>query len=333
MMRVARDDVSRPAFVFAGGQMWFGNPQDRERPGRTAKRVPMKRSWLTGACWGRARLVVLGSVLGVAGCSRHVDQKPAPVRTPSRGTGVVVEISAAEFFLGTVLESGRDGLRVQRTLDGAVVRVPLEDVYTLPSAPSALRPNDYGICEVLRGQWGACQILSQVGDEMEIRDGSGESHRIAATRVLAPTGVTELNLRRYFEKSELLRQFWAGAKAAGRPRRPAGWSPASRRPVLGERGTQWFDATVVDVRKRRVVVRWDADGTQTDLAPTAVAPQPPSCGSPEKGRYALLRPAGPAMPWSPVLVVAVSSVDAQVRDERQESHGVLGRDLCPLGEP
>jgi hypothetical protein len=244
-----------------------------------------------------------------------------------------VEVSAAEFFEGTVLESNKDGLRVQRSLDGAVVRVPSEDVYSLPPAPSAVHIKDFGICEVLQAQWAACQILSQVGDTAEIRDGRGETRHLTTTRILAPTGVTELNLRRYFEKSELARQFWADANEAGRPRRPVGWSPASRRSVLGERDGQWFDASVVDVRKKRVVVRWDSDGTQTDLAPSAVAPQPPACGNPEKGRYALLRPAGPATPWRPVLVVAVATVDAQVKDEHQEQHAVLSRDLCPLGGP
>ncbi len=249
--------------------------------------------------------------------------------TIERGAQVLVETAAAEFRTGTVLTNERDGLRVQWSTDGQVTRVHPEDMYRLPPESSPV-VGAFAVCELGARGWTACRMLGQIEGQLRVSDAEGGEHRLAAHQVVAPTAVTELNLRRHFERVGVLRAFLDGVQAAGAPRAPLGYRPQARRPVLAWRDGRWYDARVVEVERHRVMVRWEADQSSTELGLDAVVPHPPSCGMPEKGRYALLRPSGPGAPWAPVLVVQLASVDAQVKDERQELRSALVRDLCPL---
>jgi len=277
---------------------------------------------------GRGGAVVLGLCF-CASCFERPAEKPQATAIPERGASVLVESSAAEFRTGTVLGSERDTLRVQWSRDGEVMRVRPEDTYALPPLSTPV-VGGFAICELSAGNWAGCRVLGQLGPQLRVSDAEGREHRLDSPQVVPPTAVTELNLQRYFERVGLLRAFADAVRAAGAPRAPVGYRPQSRRQVLAWRGGHWYDARVIDVERHQVTLRWESDQTEGVVPLDAVVPPPPSCGFPEKGRYALLRPSGPSSPWIPVLVTQISTVEAQVKDERQELRAVLARDLCAL---
>jgi ribosomal protein L24 len=276
-------------------------------------------------CWG----VVSESSVA---CNRTEGpaQGDAGVRPIARGDRVVVEQAAAQFYEGQVLEVMEDRLRVQ-TIEGQQSKtVALPDVYRLPPPPGALQPSELAICSPAERRWLPCRVQRTDAAIVIVADAEGKSHRLQRERVIVPTAVTALNLRRHFERAQRRAQFVAAVKSAGRPKIPRGWRPAPRERVLGYRGVGWYSATIHELDDDALYVKWTADGRVTELRSENVIPEPPHEPGPQRGHYALARPLTPAKPWQPVRVHSVKGDVVVVSDADGARQSLPSRDLVPL---
>ena len=65
--------------------------------------------------------------------------------------------------------------------------------------------------------------------------------------LLAPSALTELNLKRYFARSEAEQVFAHAAERAGDPRPEPGWRPALHERLLVKIGADWFTGYVREI--------------------------------------------------------------------------------------
>ena len=240
---------------------------------------------------------VLATALSGVGCSHKTDPVIAPAETLMRGDRVVVELMAADFFEGRVLDVQGAKLKLQRSDSGDILQVGKADVYRLGNAPPRLSTNDYAVCELSPHRWQSCRVLRVKPDGFSVVDTDGREFGLGVAQLLAPTGLSEMNVRRRFEDVARRRSFTESVSSAGTPRKIPGWSPAPRRLVVAERNGRWYGAQVTEVDDERVVLRWDGQKDLTDLPRSSVMPQPPACGMPQRGDRALRRPSGHGAPW------------------------------------
>ncbi len=290
---------------------------------------------MTGGNFVAWRVVALvGLLTAIAACSRDPEARRKLVDHPERGDRVLVEATAAEFFEATVLDHQGGVLHVQRTADGSSLHVQISDVYRLPPAPVHPAAGQLVICRTAEGRWSACRVreVTELGRSIPVVDVDGHEFRLKPADVLLPEGVTRLNLERRFLRAKERRDLLEEVDRSGGLRRPPQWQVAPGQRILAERQGAWFDATVTDVEKDRVVVRWEADGSVTDLDLSSIVPGPPVCGNPQSGRFALCRPRGAATAWEVVRVTHLDASDAKIRDLEGRVRTVTVRDLCPLGQ-
>lgn len=278
------------------------------------------------------RYFLMGVAIFELGCSRKSEPVVRVIDTMKRGDRVVVEPLSAEFFEGQVLEVLEAKIKLQRTDSGDIVQVGKGDVYRLGETKPRLSPNDLGICEMKPHRWQSCRVLRSTADGFYVATTEGSEQDLRASQVLAPTGLSELNIRRRFAEVARRRSFEAAVASASIPRRVPGWVPAPRRMVVAERNGRWYGAQITEVDDDRVVLRWDGQKDLTDLPKTAIMPQPPACGVPQRGDRALRRPSGHGAPWVPVVVVAVDGGEVTVENIDRVRIVVDIRELCPMGE-
>jgi hypothetical protein len=273
------------------------------------------------------------TLLLLVGCSRTKDAPTVAVETVKRGDRVVVEPTAADFFDAQVLEVLGAKVKLQRSDNGDILQVGKGDVYRLSGGQPHFNANDFAICEFALHRWQSCRIRRALGNGFSVVDTDGTERELNSMQLLAPTGLSEMNIRRKFEETARRRSFADAVSSAGVPRRVPGWGPAPRRLVIAERNGHWYGAQVTEVDDERVVLRWDGAKDLTDLPKNSVMPQPPACGVPERGDRALRRPSGHGAPWVPVVVVGVDGGEVTIENIERVRLVVDIRELCPLGEP
>ena len=282
----------------------------------------------------RLRVVPLLALFATAGCRGKSESAAhaSDARTVARGDLVVVERAAAEFFQGRVLSSSGGSLKVQTSEDGEPVMVAASDAYRIPPVPHAFSPGDPAICSEQDARWVACRIRRAVGNQFEVDLGGTEEKILDAHRVLAPSEVTVLNLKRYFEAVESRRRFEETARAAGAPARPPAWLPEAGEPVIARRDGDWYSARVlVPLEHRGVRVVWESDEHPESLPADAVVPAPPGQRLVLRGEFAMTRPRSPSMPWERVRVDATGPEEAVVVGIDGQRRRVGIRRLVPLG--
>jgi hypothetical protein len=277
--------------------------------------------------------LVLGLSVG-CGCARK-EPEPDAVGRPTfrRGEVVVVERVAAEFAEARVLSVTDRHLKVQGLEDGEPVTVSRSDAYRI--GRGAPRAGTFGICRAgtRPGRWQGCRIVRSAGASVVAAFAGGrEDETLPAERVIVPSAVTALNVRRFLEMGEARRAFSEAVAHAGTPQRPAGWNPEAREPVVARRGGRWYSANVdapVEDGGARVV--WLGGEHAEVVGRDSVVPVPPFAHSFVPGEFALARAGTLGEPWRPVRIDAVGPDEAVVSEQSGASERLGIRSLVPLG--
>jgi hypothetical protein len=275
-------------------------------------------------------LIFAGLALASACRSKGDDgaRDPAPQRALERGDHVVVEASAAEFFEARISEVRGDELRVQAIAGKQSQLVATSDVYRIPAsgAPPAA---GLAICRVADARWIGCRVDGKSAERIRVTDWSGASHELGADRVLSPTPLTELNLKRAFEQRARQSEFTAAVQRAGRPHAPVGWRPQPRQRVIARDGKAWYAAKIHEIEDERLHVAWKADARITDLPKTEVVPEPPHGAPIARGAIVLVRPETEFDAWMPLRVQA-SGNEIIVENADGDRRTVTLNDVVPL---
>jgi hypothetical protein len=286
---------------------------------------------LDPARWTAAVLVAL-ALCGFLGCRERPQPGAEAGKEPqiSRGEHVVVEPSAAEFFEARVIEIAPNELRVQAVSGGESRRVAPGDVHRITAL--AAPPTGIAICRKSPARWVACRVDEVRARRVSAVDLAGGQLSISTDDVLAPSGVTELNLRHAFRGSERRIEFETAVARAGSPSAPQGWRPSPRERVLARDGRAWYSARIHEIEDERLHVRWQTDERISELTYADVVPEPPYRGTPARGAIVLVRPSLAAQAWAPMRVQQ-SGVDLVVEDAQGEKKTVAARDVVPLARP
>jgi hypothetical protein len=272
------------------------------------------------------------SALSTSCRSRGTTKPPrdAPVAF-ARGDIVVVERASAEFFQARVLSVAESTLRVQTSEDGEPLVVSRSDAYRVPPPLHPFSPADPAICASPNTHWSACRISRDEPSGLTVLLDTGAELHVDRSTVLAPSGVTALNIVRHFDTMEALRRFDIEARAAGLPARPAGWIPERREPVIAGRMGEWFSAHVVELLEDGGVrVVWDGDN-RTDAVPgDRVVPAPPVSRGQPRTAFALSRPSTVSQPWERVRIEALGPDQAVVVGADGAKRRLEVRGLVPL---
>lgn len=243
----------------------------------------------------------------------------------------MVESAAAEFFQGRVLSVSGETLKVQSADEGEPVVVSRSDAYRVSGTrSSAISPGE-AVCNDAPDKWHACRVETVDGEGGVVRLVSGARARLDGARVLSPTAVTALNVRRLFERLDATRQFSESARHAGEPESPRGWIPERREPVLARRGDEWFSAHVESLQSDGgVVVRWEGDEHPEVVTSKFVVPIPPFARTFARGEFVLIPPPSKGDRWRRVRIEAVGADEAIVVGDTPERIRISVRELVPL---
>jgi hypothetical protein len=243
---------------------------------------------------------------------------------------VVVEPEAARFFEARVLAVEASHLRVQRVAGGDTTMVATGDVYRLPPAPHPFGDGELAICRARESRWVGCRVEHASGTKIVAHDAESERLELDPSHVLVPNPVTELNLRRHFERASRRSEFQRAVASAGSPSAPPNWRPAVRDRVVVRDETGWYSATVQEIDDDDVAVAWKSDQRVTKVARTSIVPEPPNVQPLRGGQFALLRPDGPAQPWRPVRIESARAGELVVIDVNEQRRSPTPRDLLLL---
>ena len=285
------------------------------------------------------RLLVLLPLLPVfglflSGCAkREPAPSPEPQPTVQRGDLVVVEATAAHFFEGRVLAVEGRRLRVQ-TADGTdSVSVALSDAYRLP--PPLYQPKIGGFAVCSRNDaWLPCRIDGVAPPSLTASDATGTSFVLDSSHVLAPSPLTELNLKRYFARQEADLEFKRNVASAGEPKLQPGWHPSKHERVLAKVGAEWFTAYVQELEKDGVAVTLAGSRTATTLPQASLAAEPPSSFANDlhRGDFVLVRPESSSEPWQARLVRSLNGTELKIVDAAGAVKTTSPREVVPLGQ-
>ena len=265
-------------------------------------------------------------------CSkRRAADNPVRAEVYVRGDHVVAEQSAAEFFEGRVLAVDGERLRLQAFGGSDSLNVAASDVYRLPPAPRELMVNMLAICG--RGEaWLPCRLSKISGNALQARSANGELFELTRERVLTPSALTELNLKRYFARSESEQAFARAAERAGEPRPEPSWRPALRERLLVKLGEQWFTGYVRSIDGDTAEISLSSAQRTATVALSALSAEPPSSfvGELRRGDFVLLRPESPALPWPRMQVRALNDAELKLVDAAGSVKSATVRDVIPL---
>lgn len=244
---------------------------------------------------------------------------------------MVVESSAAEFFEARVLEIDAQRARVQVLPKNDTKEVSSSDLYRIGETREDLKQGALAICRTAESEWSGCRVEVSSGESLEVTTASGERKSIPRADVLAPSSVTELNLRRRFERTQQRSAFEAALGGARAPRPPAGYRPDAGARVLVRVDGAWYAAKVFEIDREDLRVTWFGTGRVSDVDRKDVIPMPPYSGSLRRGDFALGRPLEPARAWSPVRVERVNGSEITVKQADGSERALTTADLVPLG--
>jgi len=280
------------------------------------------------------RLLVVALLLGLfSACNkRHAADNPVLAKAYVRGDRVVAEQSAAQFFEARVLSVDGDRLRLQALGGNDSLNAVAGDVYRLPPAPRELTVNMLAICG--RGEaWLPCRLTKISAGTLQAHSASGEQFELPRDRVLVPSAFTELNLKRYFARSESEQAFAQAAARAGEPRLEPGWHPSLRERLVVKLGAQWFTGYVQALDGDTADVSLFSASQRAATVPvSALSAEPPSSFVNElrRGDFVLLRPESPAQPWPRMQVRALNDSELKLADAAGTLKSATVRDIIPL---
>jgi len=265
-------------------------------------------------------------------CAKHdAADSPARPEVYVRGDRVVAEQSAAQFFEGRVLSVQEDRLRLQAIGGSDSLNVVASDVYRLPPAMHELTLNMLAICS--RGEaWLPCRLSRISGSALQARSASGEVFDLPRDHLLVPSALTELNLKRYFARSEAEQAFVRAAQRAGEPRSEPGWRPALRERLLVKVGAEWFTGYVREIDSDTAQVALSSPQRGAAVPLSALNAEPPSSFVSElrRGDFVLFRPETPSEPWRRMQVRALNDAELKLADAAGTSRSATVREVVPL---
>lgn len=295
-------------------------------------------AWLPRAV-ERRRFAAVAALLALLGsCDRRGERGgPLPVEPAQgaipRGAQIVVEQRAAEFLEGRVIGGAPEGkLRVQLGGVDETQLVSAADVYRLPPEPVHLSVGELAICESGDAKWVACRLQSVSGaGTVEAVGPGGERLDARPGRILAPTPLTLLNLRRRFERESARGAFLQAARRAGSPTPPSGWRPSAQARVLARRGEDWHSAEVRELDGDTVHLVWSGGERVSEVARSALVPEPPTAQPIRAGSFVLIRPVSLQGAWERWKVVSSGEDSWVIVDADGVRRTVSARDVLPLG--
>ena len=212
----------------------------------------------------------------VLGCSNRTLDRSQPKSTlPRRGDQVLIESSAAQFYQARVISEETMRLRVQAVPSGDTTFVPIADVYRLPAKVMQLAPHSLAICNIDHERWVACRVAEAGARSANVNDVNESSYQLPWPKILSPNALTELNLKRLFDRARDQRDFEHDMSKAGPPRLVPGWQPTTGKPVIAKVDGKWWLSTIVSERHGQVRITFSATDRMLDVARNDVAPEPP----------------------------------------------------------
>ncbi|MEO7034860.1 MAG: hypothetical protein ABI548_13205 [Polyangiaceae bacterium] len=287
---------------------------------------------LQSICRAYGFLLLALPAAGLAACAKHdVASKPTVHEAYARGDRVVVEQAAAEFFEGRVLALAGDQLRVQASGGNDSLNVEPSDVYRLPPEARELVVNALVICGRAEA-WQPCRVQALAGGTVTASDATGEGFELPRERVLVPSALTELNLKRYFARKESELSFARSALLAGNPRPEPGWHAGLHERVLVQLGGDWFTGYVHELGEDSAVIRLGAGQRLATVPMGALAAGPPTVSTAElrHGDFVLLRPEAGSDPWARWQVLRVDGTEIKLVDASNTLHSATVRDIVLL---
>ena len=265
-------------------------------------------------------------------CSHRPHESAQSTSTsPRRGDRVLVESNAAQFYEARVISESAEKLRVQAVPSGDTALVQASDTYRLPAKASSLAVQALAICNVDGVRWIACRIANPSAGGTIVNDVNEKAYDISWSQVVAPNPMTELNLKRLFDKAGELHDFEHEMAKAGPPRSVPGWQPMAGRNVLANLDGQWWLAVVVSSKHGKFRIRLAGTDRSADVEKGNMVPEPPyPMDVSQKSRQALLRPASVGQPWGTVRLVSFDALEAVVEDVGRGRRTVPVRDVYPL---
>ncbi|MEP7051908.1 MAG: hypothetical protein ABJB12_16200 [Pseudomonadota bacterium] len=268
----------------------------------------------------------------LSACAKHdVAASTTVHQAYARGDRVVVEQAAAEFFEGRVLAVQSDQLRVQATGGNDSLNVVASDVYRLPPEPRELVPNALVICGRAEA-WSPCRVQKLMGESVTLSAATGEAFALPRERVLVPSALTELNLKRYFARKEGEVSFSRSAVLAGSPRPEPGWHPSVHERLLVQLGSDWFTGYVRELGDDSAVLQLNGGQRSATVSFSALTAEPPSAFTTElrHGDFVLLRPATASEPWARWQVRVVDGTEIKLLGAGGAQRSASVRDIVPL---
>ncbi len=280
------------------------------------------------ACLG----LLFAALSGLNACGKT----DSPIRSESReeymrGDHVVAEQSAAVFFEGRVLAVEGEHLRVQAVGGNDSLNVLASDVYRLPPAARDLAPNQLAICGRV-DDWLPCRLSEVTGTALRATTAQGVSLDVARDRVLVPSALTELNLKRHFSRNEAEQSFQRSAERAGEPRLEPSWRPTMHERLLVRQGSDWFTGYVRELDEDGAQVTLGSSKRSASVALSALVAGPPSsfAGELRRGDFVLLRPDNASDPWLRWQVRAVNEAEITLVDAAGTTRSASVREVLPL---
>jgi len=184
-----------------------------------------------------------------------------------------------------------------------------------------------------RGEaWVPCRLLRITGTTLQARTADGELFELTRDRLLSPSALTELNLKRYFARREAEQTFAQAAERAGDPRPEPGWRPALRERLLVKVGEQWFTGYVRSIDGDTAQIGLSSRQREATVPLSALSAEPPSSFAAElrRGDFVLLRPESPAEPWPRLQVRSVDDAELKLVDAEGRVKSATVRDIVPL---
>ena len=241
---------------------------------------------------------------------------------------MVVEPSAATFLNARVIAVDGTAVRLQLESDGRTLHAQLGDLYSLADNGAALSVPGVAICRDT-GAWYPCRIDSMSGGIYAVEFPHGKQ-RLARPELLQATGVTAINVRRFFRQRSKRSSFAKGASRAGAPSAPDGWHPRPGDPVLVAKDGYWFAGRVLKRVEDGLRVRLLARAAEYVVPAERIIPVPPYKGDIEPGGYVLVEGGAAADAWKLVRVEERRGAKLRVRDEHGHTNQVARVAVVPL---
>jgi hypothetical protein len=155
---------------------------------------------------------------------------------------------------------------------------------------------------------------------------------VSRERVLVPSALTELNLKRYFARSEAQLSFARSAERAGEPRPEPSWRPSVHERVLVKLGADWFTGYVREISDERAQVTLGTAERSAAVSLSALAAEPPSSFVNElrRGDFVLVRPETPSEPWRRCQIRSLNDQELLLSDAAGSPKSASTREVVPL---